>query len=188
MVACLASASPASAADKVRTIGDIHSISKRVLKRTVSRPLYRELLVSPIEAWIAVRGQLSGTHVYGARVIHSEASGAYDKYALQLARDWQIAGKFGLGKIGPTNPILLNVLIFQIADGTMAVSFPTINEPGGEQLEYYGAAKFAVEQSDGSWRDLDLPQGPLKGVWAVRQGLANNFDLEMRLQQFSNHR
>ncbi len=188
MVVCLSSVSPASGAGKVRTIGDIHAIPTRVLKRTISPTLYQGLLVSPVEAWIEVRGQLSGTHIYGARVIHSEDNGAYDQYALQLARDWQISGHYQLDKISPTAPVIFNVLIYEIADGTMAVSFPCFEEAGGEQLEYYGYAKLAVQQIDGKWTDLKMPERPLAtghhsivsgNGWAVRDGLRNNFELEM---------
>ena len=70
----------------------------------------------------------------------------------------------------------------------MAVSFPCFDNAGGSQLEYYGAAKLAVQQMDGHWKDLDLPQGPLNGDWTVRAGLANNFELEMKLNQFSHSR
>ncbi|MBA3962511.1 MAG: hypothetical protein H0X40_11490 [Chthoniobacterales bacterium] len=172
-----------SAAEKTRTFADIPGLSDSILKRTVSPTIYRELHVSPVQSWIAVQGQLSGTRIFGTRILHSEGNGAYDKYALQLAREWRIAGHYGIDKLDPTTPVVVNVLIYQIADGIMAVSFPCFNEPGGTQLEYYGAAKLAVQQIDGRWKDLALPQGPLKGLWAVRSGLRNNFELEMKLNQ-----
>ncbi len=175
--------SAVSAAEKTRTFADIPGLSDAILKRTVSRTIYRELRVSPVQSWIAVRGQLSGTRIFGARIFHSEDNGAYDKYALQLAEDWRIVGHYGADTLIPTSPIVLNVLIYQIANGTMAVSFPCFSEPGGTELEYYGAAKFAAQQIDGGWKDLALPQGPLKGAWVVRSGLRNNFELQMKLNQ-----
>ncbi len=193
-LACLAIASPVSAAEDIRTFADIHAIPKAVLKRTVSPTLYRELIISPVLAWVSVRGQLSGTHIFGARVIHSEGNGAYDKYALELARNWQISGHFNTDKLSPTTPVVVNVLIYEIADGTMAVSFPSFDEPGGAQLEYYGAAKLAVQQLNGSWLDLKLPGRPTAtgnhaivsdNSWAVRAGIRNNFELEMKLNQIS---
>ncbi len=115
-------------------------------------------------------------------MIHSDLGGAYDKYALQRARDARIAGYNSLGHIDPTTSVVVNVLIYQIADGTMALSFPYI-EVAGEQLEYYGATTLAIQQIHGQWTDLKLPQGPLGKVWAVREGIANNFALEMKLNQ-----
>lgn len=184
---CLGSAFAAPASEKVRTVTDIPGLSIAVLKRTLSPAIYKHVVVSPIGAWVAVRGQLSGAHLYGTRVIHSEENGAYDKYALQLARDWQIAGHFGLGNLTTSTPVVLNVLIYEIADGTMALSFPVFEEAGGSQLEYYGAAKLAVQGPNGQWKELALPQGPLKGVWAVRAGLANNFELQMKLNQIDHN-
>lgn len=94
-------------------------------------------------------------------------------------------GHFDLNKLAPTTPIVFEILIFQIADGTMALSFPYFDEPGGSQLEYYGAANLAVQQLDGKWKDLPLGAGPLGKPWAVRDGLANNFELQMKLNQFT---
>ena len=184
MVACLASASPASAAEKARTISDLPGFPRQVLQRTISWTLYRELLVSPVQAWVEVRGVLSGTHIYGERVSHSEGDGSFDQYALQLARDWQIAGAYNLDRVNPTNPVTLNVLVYEIADGTMAISFPSLGNSGSEQVRYYGAAKLAVQQPDGRWADLKLPEGATGKVWSIRSDMRNNFALEMKLNNF----
>ncbi|MBA3830371.1 MAG: hypothetical protein H0X34_00465 [Chthoniobacterales bacterium] len=136
LLAGLGSTSAAPAPEEIRTVNDIPGFSVKVLQRTLSSTIYKHILVSPIEGWIAVRGRLSNRHIFGARVIHSELDGIYDKYALQLARETQIAGYLSLGNTDPTTSIVINVLIYQIADGTMALSFPYIAEAGGEQLEY----------------------------------------------------
>lgn len=179
-------------ADTVRSFKDIPGFSSKVLERTISAKIYKHLLVSPVEAWISVRGRLSNGHISGARVIHSEANGAYDQYALQVAREIRIAGYGSLGHVDPTASVLVNVLIYEIADGTMALSFPSIDQAGGEQLEYYGGAKLAVQQMNGQWKPLALPDRPLaRGAhatvsgngWAVRDGIANNYELQMKLNQ-----
>ena len=185
---CLGNLAAAPAPAKVRTVADVPGLSFAVLQRTLSPTIYKHIAVSPIEALVTVRGQLNGTQVYGARVIHSEDNGFYDKYALQVAREWKISGHFGLGKLTTSTPVVFQVLIYEIADGTMALSFPVLEEAGGSQLEYYGAAKLAVQRADGQWKDLSLPQGPLKGVWAVRAGIANNWDLTSRLEKTSGRR
>lgn len=52
--------SAASATEKIRTIADIPGLSLPVLQRTLSATIYKHIAVSPVEGWIAVRGQLSG--------------------------------------------------------------------------------------------------------------------------------
>lgn len=111
---------------------------------------------------------MSGTHLFGLRVIHSELDGVYDKYALKVAREVEIAGFFSTGHIGPTTRVVVNVLIYEIADGTMALSFPCLDEPGGTQKTYYGGARLATQQINGEWADLKLPLGALGKTWAVQ--------------------
>ncbi|MGI8432990.1 MAG: hypothetical protein ACR2MW_11965 [Chthoniobacterales bacterium] len=175
--------SAAFAGQKIRTFRDIPSVPGDVLERTISATLHKDLLVSPVEGWIAVRGRLSGTRLYGARVAHSALGGAYDKYALDLARNVRIAGYFSTGSLDPTASVVLNVLIYQIADGTMALSFPYFDGPGGNQFEYYGATRLAVQEGNGGWRELKLPKGPEGDLWTVRDGIANRYDLAMKLNQ-----
>jgi hypothetical protein len=145
-----------------------------VLQRTLSKKIYQHIRVSPIEAWVTVRERLSGTHIFGTRGIHSEAGGIYDKYALKLAKETQIAGYFSSGHNDPTGAVILNVLIYQIDGDTMALSYPYIADAGGNQLEYYGAAKLATLKSDGRWADLDLPLGPMGQIWTVRAGVSTD--------------
>lgn len=61
-----------------------------------------------------------------------------------------------MGHIHPTTSVVINVLIYEIADGTMALSFPYLDEAGGEQMGYYGATTLATQQSNGEWIDLKL--------------------------------
>jgi len=46
--------------------------------RTVSPRFFNSLVVSPIEGWIVVRGNLSGTKFTAPHVIHSELGGTYE--------------------------------------------------------------------------------------------------------------
>src|SRR5712692_2461103 len=75
-----------------RRLTDINVIPTRVLQRSISPKFYKSLLISPIQGWIVVRANLSGTHLVGARVVHSELKGLYDPLALQLAKELVIAG------------------------------------------------------------------------------------------------
>jgi hypothetical protein len=151
--------------DKVRTISDISSVSPRVLQRSISPKFYKSLLISPIEGCVIVRGQLSGTHLTGLKVIHSELNGAYDSVALERANAITISGYYALDKLNPSANVLVHLLIYKIADGTMALSFARLDEAGGDQQQYYGSAVLAVLKSDGRWdeiKSVDSLQG--KGI------------------------
>jgi hypothetical protein len=158
-----------------RMITDIRCIPNNVLQRSISPKFYQSLLVSPIQGWVVVRADLSSTRLVGMRVVHSELDGAYDSLALERANEAQIAGYYSVeSRTNP--PVLLHLLIYQIADGTMALSFAHIDEPGGNQMEYWGCARLAVLKSDGKWTDIKGPETLEGKGWAVRQGMKNKME------------
>jgi hypothetical protein len=167
---------------KVRTITDLNVISTRALQRSISPKFYRSLLISPVRGWVAVRGNLSGTRLSGVRVAHSELDGRFDALALQLAKEVEIAGYFSLDKPHFGGPVLLHLLIYQIADGTMVLSFPQFTEPGGDQLEYFGCARLAVLKKDGKWTEIEGPETLQGKGWAVRQGFSNRAEAILKLE------
>ena len=173
LVAFLHSSVAATRSTPGRTLADINAISTRVLQRSISPKFYKSLLVSPIQGWIVVRANISGTHLSGMRVIHSELNGVYDSLALKLAREAQIAGYYSIERPHLGGSVLLHLLIYQIADGTMALSFPMFEEPGGDQMEYWGCARLAVLKRDGKWTEIEGPAGLQGKGWAVRRGLKN---------------
>ena len=169
-----------------RTIKDVSAvIPLRILQRSVSPKFYKSLRVSPIKEWIVVRGQLSGTRLSGARIVRSSLNGVYDRLALDLADEVRIAGAFSLGKTVPTHSVLMHLLIYQIADGTMALSFAHLDHPGGEQMQYFGCAKLSVQKSDGRWTEIKGPESLQGKGWAVREnGLRNDFSSGLKLENF----
>lgn len=169
LLPCANAALPPSG--KVRTISDINIISTQAFKRSVSPKFYRSLLVSPLQGWVAVRGNLIGTRMTSLKVVHSELDGRYDAMALQLAKDIQISGYYSIERPRFGGSCLLHLLIYQIADGTMALSFPQITEPGGEQMQYFGCARLAVLKKDGNWTEIKGPDGLQNKGWSVRQGM-----------------
>lgn len=152
----------------IRTILDVSTIPQRVLQRSISPKFYKSLLISPIRGCVIVQAQLVGTHLSAMRIVHSELDGEYDALALERAKAVTIAGYYALDKLNQTGTVLVHLLIYDIADGTMALSFAHLNEPGGDQQEYYGSAVLAVQKRDGKWTEIksvDSLQG--KGL-AVR--------------------
>jgi hypothetical protein len=159
----------------VRTISNIPTIPQQVLQRAISPKFYKSLLVSPVEGHIIVRGQLQGTRLYGLNVIHSELNGSYDSVALERANAVRISGYYALDRLNKSGNVLVHLLIYKIADGTMALSFAHIDEPGGDQQQYYGSAVLAVLKSDGRWTEIEsVPSLQGKGI-RVQTTRSSNF-------------
>ncbi|MDQ3118931.1 MAG: hypothetical protein M3Q89_05095 [Verrucomicrobiota bacterium] len=168
---------------KGRTLSEINVIPKRVLQRSISPWFYKSLLISPIEGWVVVRAQLSGTKLVGERVVRSDLDGAFDPLALQLAKELVIAGNYKVDSQARVSPVLLHLLIYKVADGTMALSFANVEGAGGDQMDYYGCAKLAVLKDDGKWTEIKGPaslQG--KGLEVRAPGLGNDLANLMRLE------
>jgi len=172
----------ASGPAKGRTLTDLKVIPTRVLQRAISPKFYKSLLISPVEGWIVVRGNLAGTHLSGLKVKRSDLGGAYDAKALQLASEVRFAGNYTLDRPNTPPSVLLHLLIYQIADGTMALSFAHFDEPGGDQMEYYGCARLAVLKSDGKWVEIKGPESLDGKGMAVRQGMKNNLSTSLKME------
>jgi len=172
---------PVKAQEPHRVLNDIPGARESLL-RIVSPRFYRTLLISPVEGWIVVRGQLAaGTHLFGGRIIHSELGGAYDRLALDLANNLVVIGypHVELGDATPT--ILLHVLIYRIKDGRLAVSFAHFDTAGGSQMRYYGCAWMAVEKPNHLWEPIEPknlqphePRGPRTYALAVESPIARS--------------
>ena len=164
-----------------QTIGELDVIPTSVLQRSISPKFYKSLLVSRLDGWVIVRGNLSGTRLSGLRVVHSEPNGLNDHLALQRAREVQLAGNFTIDRPHSPSPVLVHLLLYKTADGTAALSFAHVDGPGGNQMQYYGCAKLSVLKDDGKWVDIKGPdtlEG--KGI-AVRQGIRNDLKANMKL-------
>jgi hypothetical protein len=172
----------ASGPAKGRTLTDLKVIPTRVLQRTISPKFYKSLLISPVEGWIVVRGNLAGTRLSGLKVTRSDLGGAYDAKALQLANEVRFAGNYTLDRPNTPPSVLLHLLIYQIADGTMALSFAHFDEPGGDQMQYYGCARLAVLKSDGKWTEIKGPESLDGKGMAVRQGLKNDLNSSLKME------
>jgi hypothetical protein len=167
-----------------RKLTDLNVIPPRVLKRSISPKFFNTLLVSPVKGWIVVRAHLTGTRLSGARVIRSELKGEFDSLALKYADDVRIAGYYSIGRPHTAGTVLMHLLIYKIADGTLALSFAHLDEPGGDQKEYYGCARLEILKADGKWTAIKGPPGLEGKGWAVREpGLGNNIRAQMLLER-----
>jgi hypothetical protein len=178
-VGFLSSGFAADAPNATRRLGDLKVIPTRVLERTVSPRFFNSLVVSPVEGWIVVRANLSGTKFTGARVIHSELGGLYDPLALQLAKEATIAGNYAIERPHLTSSVLLHVLVYKIADGTMVLSFTHLDHPAGDQMQYWGSSRLLTLKND-KWTEIMGPASLGKG-FTVRQGTKNDLTDNLRM-------
>jgi hypothetical protein len=164
-----------------RKLTDLKVIPTRVLQRSISPKFYKSLLVSPLEGWLIVRGQLSGNRLSGARIVRSESQGLYDPLALQLAKEASIAGNYTLERPNTGSSVLLHLLVYKIADGTMVLSFAHMDEAGGDQADYYGCARLLILK-DNKWTEIKGPESlDGKGI-AVRRGIKNNLSTSLKME------
>ena len=183
VVAALLSTTNAAAPKSVqgRKLTDLKVIPTRVLQRSISPKFYKSLLVSPLEGWVIVRAQLSGSRLSGARVIRSESQGLYDPLALQLAKEATIAGNYAIERPNSGSSVLLHLLVYQIADGTMVLSFAHLDEAGGDQADYYGCARLLILK-DNKWTEIQGPEGLAgKGI-ALRRGIKNDINNSLKVE------
>ena len=170
-----------------RKLTDLNVIPPRVLQRSISPKFFKTLLVSPVKGWIVVRGHLTGNRLSGARVIRSELKGEFDALALKYAEDVRVTGYYSIGRPHTAGTVLMHLLIYQIADGTLALSFAHLDEPGGNQKEYYGCARLEVLKADGKWTAIKGPPGLEGKGWAVREpGLGNDIRAQLLLERIKN--
>ena len=180
LVASLGSSLAASPPAKGRMLTDLNVIPTRVLQRSISPKFYKSLLISPVEGLITVRGQLSGTRIAGARVVRSELSGLFDPLALQLAKEALIAGNYTVERPNFPASVLLHLLVYKIADATMVLSFAHFDEPGGDQMAYYGCSRLLILKGE-KWSEIKGPESLDGKGWAVRQ-TRNSFELARKME------
>ncbi len=165
------------------TLPELKVIPLRVLQRSISPKFYKSLTISPVDAHILVRGSLVGTHLSGLRIVKSEVAGRWDDLALKRAREVEIAGSYTIDSPNYGQPVLVHLLIYNIADGTMALSFAHLDVPGGDQDYYFGCARLAVLKADGKWTDIKGPPGLEGQGWAVRSpGFRNDIKASLKLE------
>lgn len=96
-------------------------------RMNISPKLYRSLKISPVAAWVVV--QLSPTPHGEMKIIRSDAGGTYDKLALAFAEGWRAVGYNTTERRTQRPALQSHLLIYQIADGLMAVNFSYDAEP-----------------------------------------------------------
>ena len=141
---------------EARSIKDIPA-AREALLRIVSPKFYQSLAISPVEAWVVVQGDLVNDHLAQTRVMRSDADRECNKLALELANNLQIIDLTRVATLNARRSVSVHLLVYKIADGTMAMSFAHFDEAGGNQLRYSGAAWMAVRRGN-DWVTVDPRQ------------------------------
>lgn len=134
----------------VRTIKDLRGLPLDALRRKISRPLYRSLEVSPVEAWVVARASIYNAQTASAKIVHSEANGAYDKMALELANGYSVSGTDTTESRLPNDSLTIHLLIFKIKDGEMAICFAHTDDARYLGYQQIGEAWIGVLKN-GTW-------------------------------------
>jgi hypothetical protein len=140
-----------------RTIKDLRGFPKEILRGEISRPLYRSIEVSPIEAWIVARAAIYSAHTANAKIIHSEANGVYDKMALELANSYTTSGNNEIESRAQSDTLNVHLLVFNIRDGKMAICFAISDDPRYQGYQQTGDAWIGILQN-GQWKTVSKPR------------------------------
>lgn len=146
-----AARSPAPA----KTIKDLSGeIPLAVLERSVGPKFYRSLLVSALDDSNVVRAQVTGARLSSANVIRRAANPAYDSLALKVANELTLVPNHRRAGARPAESALVHLLVYQIADGVMAVSFAYPEAPAGQQPRNSGTVRLSVKTRNGLWTEI----------------------------------
>ncbi len=145
---------PAPSGAKIRTFLDCSGLPRESLRSSVSAKFYKSLTISPLEAWIVVRAPLMNSRSDNAKVIRSEADGAFDTMALELAKSMHVSGMNYVESNLHMSQIMVHLLIYKIADGIMAVGFSHVEDSRYAGYRQYGRATIGFLQK-GKWTFMD---------------------------------
>ncbi|MDQ6655185.1 MAG: hypothetical protein M3Y80_05160 [Verrucomicrobiota bacterium] len=141
------------------TINSLPGFPVGHLRFNINPKLYKSLSISPVAAWVVAQTpRFPGGE---PKIIRSDAGGVYDKLALTMAKQWTMFN-YDTTESRTHHPVLnVHLLVYQIADGIMAVNFSHNDEA------FYAG----YQRSDvwiGVWKD---------GKWTTVGGTKHTRDL-----------
>jgi len=109
------------------------------LRTYLPHDAYARLINAPVKAWIVVRGQIIDNKVAGARVVHSEGNGVYDKVSVQLANGMELDAFTTGSRLPPS--VVVHILIYQLPKGEHAFCLAQNDTVGDANLIYSRSIK-----------------------------------------------
>jgi hypothetical protein len=124
----------AAPAVHARTMLDLPGFSAAGLRAYLPADAYSKLTNEPVKAWLQLRGQIVNSKVAGARVIHSEGGGVYDKAAVQIANGMAIYTDVTASRLPPS--VVVHVLVYQLPKGEHALALAQDDSLGASNFIY----------------------------------------------------
>jgi len=99
----------------------------------VKPSFFKSLLISPVEAWVTLRGHITDYRFTGVPVVHSELGSKYDALALEMVKYIKLPSGWEqqTGTHVSSKRVRFDVLVYTIKDGKMAIGFPQLDEAEG---------------------------------------------------------
>lgn len=157
VAAGLAARSPAPA----KTIKDLSGeLPLAVFQRSVGPKFYRSLLVSALHDRNVVRARVAGERLWRPEIIRPAANPAFDSLALKVANELTLLPNPRGAGARPADSAVVHLLIYQIADGLMAVAFAYPDVGAAQQMKITGTIRLSVKTRNGRWTAINAP-GPV---------------------------
>jgi hypothetical protein len=133
-----------------RTVQNLPNFPLQALRTGVGSKLYGSLAISPVSAWLMARAMVVNGRSMGAKIIHSEGGGVYDKMLLEMANGYSIGGQNTIESRLATDTLNVYLLIYDIKDGKMGVCFSHTDDPRYVGYGQVGRAWVGILQN-GKW-------------------------------------
>jgi hypothetical protein len=138
-----------------KTIKDLSAdIPLALLERSVGGKFYQSLLRSPIDDWTIVEARVTGTRLSRARVIRGSKNPAYNSLALKFANQLTLVANDPSENARRADSARMHLLIYQIADGLMAVSFGYTETHARQPMKNSGTVRLSVKTREGAWTEI----------------------------------
>jgi hypothetical protein len=124
-----------------RNMLDLPGFSAAGLRAYLPADAYRKLTNEPVKAWIQLRGQIFNSKVSGARVVHSEGGGVYDKAAVQIANGMKLYTDVTASRLPPS--VRVDVFVYQLPKGEHALAIAQDDSLGASNFVYSRSLRMA---------------------------------------------
>lgn len=137
----------------VRTFKNLRNFPVESLRKGITKKLYRSLEISPVSAHVVARAPIINGETKGAKIIHSEANGAYDQMLLEMANSYRVTGQNTVESRLQQDSLMVHLLIYDIKDGKMAVCVSHSDDARYTGYHQYGIAWVGIHQG-GQWTTI----------------------------------